>query len=147
MAESENGSASVPPQPEWREAVKKRALNMLIGERAVNVGRMGLQAALNRRLVRKTLDGTLGSRTHEPEDSDDMGVNVGDNNVVNHNYYQAPKPSGLGTLGKLLGFGALALTTGGIGAVGGLLLANLLKTPAAEKPDTDTDTSIIPGLR
>ena len=89
--------------------------------------------------MRKTQNGTIGQATTEPEDSDDMGVTIGDT----HNYNQQPQGSTGGTLAKLAIGAALGASGVGLAApLGSMLLGRLIDRAPAEAP-VDTDTAVI----
>jgi hypothetical protein len=48
----------------------------------MDIQRLAKQNKLNRRLVRKTQDGTLGKPTEEPEDEEDDTVHIGDVTIL-----------------------------------------------------------------
>ena len=73
----------------WAEKLKKNWAGVRLGHEAVMLEKIQQEAALTRRLVRKTQDGTLGKASDEPEDAEaDMGVAIG--NEVHYHYGVEP---------------------------------------------------------
>lgn len=123
-----------------KQKIAQNHFLLRLADEGSQVERMNKQASLVRRLVRKLQDGTLGTKTAEPED-DEMSVSVGNetNETVNITH------QGGGLLPKLL-TGA-ALLVGGAGA--GIGLALFVSRPTAQEPhshskpiDTDTRTGL-----
>jgi len=111
--------------------------NRLAGE-AVMVAKQIEQHNLLGRLARKTMDGTLGQRTEEPE-GDEVQVNVG-------NQYHVATPSQSGsTIGSVAKKAAIAAALLGAGGAAGLVpyVAGLLRQeqPATVLPAEVIDTN------
>lgn len=158
QAENPPTNQPKPPEPDPDNARIPQAVRQRVGIGSLtdlfSVLRMEKQNALNRRLVRKTQDGTLGNPGPDNEgDEDDMGTvaNVGDQYI--YNYQQpgnAPAPASSGGSGlKTAAIAGLsALTAGGLATMLPYLLPLLLfpkeepaqptNPPAVESVDTDT---------
>lgn len=120
-------------QKQWERSIGIRQATMASG-----LARLGKMSALNRRLVRKMQDGTLGEQTAEPEDEETDNVHVGDVTI-----YQPPAPPAKSA--GVLPTAALAAASllGGAGLAAAVL--TLFRPPAAPvaptaQAATDTDT-------
>ena len=71
-------------QPQtWQQGQWDRSAGIRHAALAAGVERIQKASRLNRRLVKKLQDGTLGKETTEPEDEEDDSVHVGDIWVTN----------------------------------------------------------------
>ncbi|MHC4180494.1 MAG: hypothetical protein ACYSWU_23575 [Planctomycetota bacterium] len=124
----------------WRERLKKNWINTRLAHEAAVLEKLQAEGAMVRRLVRKTQDGTLGQATSEPEDTGDMGVEVG--NETTHNHYYA-KPAATSSLAKAAM--AAALLGSGVGAGFAIPWALGMLTPPTTEAPIDTTTQIVVG--
>jgi len=146
----------------WPEKLKRNWANTRLAQEAVMLDQMQKQNGLVRRLVRKTQDGSLGTRTEEPEDAEaageaEMGVMVG--NEIHYHYPSpatpeavpeaAAKPAASSGLSKLATAGVLAAAIGGGGGLGALVAqlvrpADTAAPTAAVDADTQYDLRLTP---
>ena len=131
--------------PEHAERVNRNTAQAHQLQYVMDIQRLKKQNTLNRRLVRKTQDGTLGKETEEPEDAEDEDdhIQFGDN--VTHVYNSEPQTTttqAAEAKSPLIWplVLATALGAGGLGAgVMALLKPTATPTVIEQKvPDTDT---------
>lgn len=131
-----------PPQPAgWRESLVELWWGRKILDDAVQVEKDRRRQLIVERLIKKTQDGTLGTKTDDPFPNDEMAVSVG------HQYHWHNESRGGGGMGKILAGLAVAA-----GLVGGPLATYLLmrtageivSPPAVVQPgeDRDSDTAL-----
>lgn len=136
--------------PEHAERVNRNTAQAHQLQYVMDIQRLKKQNTLNRRLVRKTQDGTLGKETEEPEDAEDEDdhIQFGDN--VTHVYNSEPQTTTTTQAAPVLAEAkspsiwplvlATALGAGGLGA-GVMALLKPTATPTViEQKGNDTDT-------
>ena len=132
--------------PEHAERVNRNTAQAHQLQYVMDIQRLKKQNTLNRRLVRKTQDGTLGKETEEPEDAEDEDdhIQFGDN--VTHVYNSEPQTTTTTQAAEAKSPSiwplvlATALGAGGLGA-GVMALLKPTATPTViEQKGNDTDT-------
>jgi len=138
----------------WEQTQWDRSAGIRHAALAAGLDRVQKISKLNRRLVKKMQDGTLGTPTTEPEDDeDDDGVHVGDITINMPQTFEPPvvqpptthtpprppaEPVASTGISKALAAALIAASLLGGGGAGALLYS--LARPIPKVTDTDTDT-------
>lgn len=133
------------------DSSRRKMLGLIAADRLLGMSCAARSHLLAERLARKTVDGTIGQRTAEPEDEvlKTMHISVGDTvNIVPSAEPAATAPQTAGTAStvataaakRIWPYVVSAALGGGALGLGGAALLNLLGPAPAEATQNDTDT-------